>query len=166
MKSVLYLSLGMGLMACGQKSKPTPVAQEKPVAIQTSSQVNNSELLNNFQAKPVVFTIHPAADTVLKIGNRGTLLHIPKNSFVNEQGSIVKDPVSIEFKEYTNAAEMAFSGIPMSFKQGGKDCFFSSSGMFDVTGTANGKPVGIAGGKALKIDYALVKKILVLPSTS
>ncbi len=159
MKSLLFLFLIMGLMACGQKAKPVSTAGEKPAVVQTSSKADSSSiLLQAFQVSPVSFTIYPSADTALKIGDRGTVLHIPKSAFVAEDGSVVTKPVSIEFKEYTNAAEMAFSSIPMTHKQGGRDYVFSSSGMFDISGTADGKPVNIAAGKKLKIDYPLTKK--------
>ena len=98
--------------------------------------------------------IDPSIYTQLHLGNEGTLLLIPENAFVDMEGNVVKDSVTIQFKEYTNSAEMAFSKIPMTYKGAN----FNSSGMFEIQGIANGQPVRIANGKSLKIDYHLAKK--------
>ncbi len=90
----------------------------------------------------------------LKIDNKGTTMHIPENCFVDENGNPVKGVVQIEFKEYTNPAEIAFSGIPMTY-QGFN---FNSAGMFEIQGKCQGKNVSIAKNKEIKIDYALAKE--------
>jgi hypothetical protein len=53
---------------------------------------------------------------------------------------------------------MAFSNIPMIYNKDNQEYFFNSSGMFEIFGTASGKPIEIAKNKPLKIDFALAKK--------
>ncbi|MBL4625047.1 MAG: hypothetical protein JKY42_07905 [Flavobacteriales bacterium] len=73
-------------------------------------------------------------------------------------GNKITSDVTIEFTEYENAVDMAFSEIPMKYKSNGEDCVFSSSGMFDIQGASNGNKIEIAEGKQLKIDYHLAKQ--------
>ncbi len=102
----------------------------------------------------VDYQVDPSIHTQLHIGDKGTVLHIPENAFVDLEGNVVEEPVTIQFKEYTNAAEIAFSQIPMTYKGN----HFNSSGMFEIQGQANGEPIRIATGKSLTIDYRLAKK--------
>lgn len=89
----------------------------------------------------------------VSIGSKGTVVHVPANAFVDSKGNVVKGEVNLHFQEYTNASEMAFSGIPMTYKDG----LFNSAGMFDFRGTSNGESVEIASDKSLTIDYALAQ---------
>lgn len=85
------------------------------------------------------------------LGKNGTVLHVPANAFLTKDGRVVQGTVTLEYQEFKNAADMAFSGINMKYKEG----FFNSSGMFRVSGSANGEEVEIASGKRLTIDYEL-----------
>jgi hypothetical protein len=110
----------------------------------------------NFQQ----FEINPTKASSLSLDNKGTILHIPANSFVNENGSPVTKNVLIHYREYKNSADMAFSGIPMTYQVGGEEFFFNSAGMFEINGTTlDKKSISVASDKELKIDYALAKKV-------
>lgn len=104
------------------------------------------------------FQIDPNKDTLLQLTAKGTVLHIPKNSFVDAKGNTVTNKVEINFKEYRNAADMAFSGIPMTYTKGGEELNFDSAGMFEINGRSEGKEIAIAPDKSLSIDYHLAKK--------
>lgn len=103
------------------------------------------------------FFIDPSRDTVLSIGNEGTQLHVPKNAFVDADGTLLSEKVTLSFQEYKNSAEMAFSKIPMTYKKGEEDLRFNSSGMFSIKGDCLGQAAFIAEDKALAIDYFLPK---------
>ena len=100
------------------------------------------------------YQVNPKKTNQLPLGAEGTVLHIPKDAFVDMQGNVVEEPVTILYKEYNNAADMAFSRIPMTYKGDN----FNSSGMFEIQGRCNGKPVRVAPGKSLQIDYRLAQK--------
>jgi len=104
------------------------------------------------------FTVFPHKDTTLALGNKGTRLHIPKNAFVDAQGRTVTTPVDIRYTEFRHSAEMAFSGIPMTYTVGGERTYFNSSGMFHIGGSSQGRAVEVAWGKSLTIDYAISKQ--------
>ncbi|MBC7865054.1 MAG: hypothetical protein IAF38_18920 [Bacteroidia bacterium] len=105
-----------------------------------------------------VFKINPLRDTILVLTKKDTKLHIPKLSFVDSKGQQVKEIVDITYREYTNAAEMAFSGIPMTYKKDNVEYNFNSSGMFELEGTSKGEKVEIDPAKNVQIDYALAKQ--------
>lgn len=114
---------------------------------------------HNLQAKVTDFYITPSRDTTVKISTNGTVIHIPKNAFVDEKGRLISTKVKLSFKEFKNSADIAFSGIPMTFvNSSGVEFNFNSSGMFDIRGTTLGSDVQIADDKKLTIDYHLAKK--------
>jgi hypothetical protein len=66
--------------------------------------------------------------------------------------------VDISYREYTNSAEIAFSGIPMNYKEKGEEYYFNSSGMFELGGSSKGEEVFIKQGAKVEVDYALAKQ--------
>lgn len=108
-----------------------------------------------FESPKQHFFIDPSKDTILSIGSNGTQLHIPQNAFVNKLGELLTEKVNLTFQEYKNSAEMAFSKIPMTYKKGGEEFCFNSSGMFSLKGDCLGQEAFIAENKSLEIDYFL-----------
>ena len=113
---------------------------------------------SGFVPRIKTFEINCMADTVIQINGKGTQLHIPKYAFIDKDGYVILDKVNIQFQEYTNSAEIAFSKIPMVIQKNGEEYGFNSSGMFSIEGTFKGKEIGIAPTKQLSIDYFLAKK--------
>ncbi len=108
-----------------------------------------------FKVKTGAYPVNASVASSVAIDTKGTLMHIPSNCFVDDFGNEVKGMVNIQFKEFKNAADIAFSGIPMNYKT----YCFNSSGMFEITGaTSNGKNVHIAQDKSIKIDYGIAKQ--------
>jgi hypothetical protein len=104
-----------------------------------------------------LFMIWPKRDTLVKLSAAGTVLRVPANAFVDAQGKAVSDTVAISFREYTNAAEIAFSGIPMTYKEKDVEYNFNSAGMFEINGEVKGEPVALK--TEMQIDYQLANKI-------
>ena len=65
----------------------------------------------------------------------GTKIKIQPNSVTYEDGTPVTGEFEIKYREFRNAAEIAFSGIPMTFK--GQN--FNSVGMYEIRGEQDGK---------------------------
>jgi hypothetical protein len=104
------------------------------------------------------FTVEPGKAQTITVPNSRTKIHVPPNAFVDATGSPVTTPVEIKFREYTNCAEIAFSNIPMTYKNGEEELRMSSAGMFEIEGYSAGKEVNIAQGMALNVDYELAQK--------
>lgn len=121
--------------------------------------VNNKfDVPESFLVKTELITIDAKKESAVKVGKRGTVMHVPKDAFVDKNGKLVEGKVELAFSEYTNSAEIAFSGIPMNYTQNGEKTCFNSSGMFSITGTSEGEDVSIAKDKSLSFDYAIAKQ--------
>lgn len=163
MKKYTYIIVLLTLVSC---SNDTVIEKNaKTVFIQNLDSVVKekqfcSSIPSGLMVQPQEFVVNPLADTMILLGNKGSKIHIPKNSFRFMNGDIVKSPVIIKVKDYRNAADMAFSEIPMVYKnKSGEEFNFNSAGMFDISGlTLTGEEIAIAPTKSLKVDYRLVHK--------
>lgn len=155
-KPIVYTCLFL-LAACGEPTRQidkTDLQQPVPTPRAMAKASIPKALLPAVQT----FAVDPKRTSTIKIGNKGTQLHIPKNAFVDASGKTITAEVKIKYQEFQNSAEMAFSEIPMDLRLNGKDYNFNSSGMFSIQGESEGKSIRIADGKALKIDYELARK--------
>lgn len=109
-----------------------------------------------FKVQPIKITFDPTKPNDISVGTRGTVLHIPANTFVDAGGKKITAPVTIEFTEYATAGEMVFSGIPMHYNTGTEQQRFSSSGMFKIEGYSGGLEVNMAPNAEMTMDYAMV----------
>jgi hypothetical protein len=82
---------------------------------------------------------------------RGTMVIVPENAFVYEDGTPVKGEVKVDIKEIFTPAEIILSGIPMNVEHNGKIEPFISDGMFDIRASAQNKAVKIAEGKSITV---------------
>jgi hypothetical protein len=61
----------------------------------------------------------------------GTTVFIPANAVITKNGKPVKGKITLQFREFQNADEIALSGIPMQFGPDRTD-YFSSAGMMEL----------------------------------
>lgn len=81
----------------------------------------------------------------------GSTLHIPANSVQMQNGTQVKGNYSLEYTEYRNAAEIAFSGIPMTFSENGTNFLFNSAGMYEIRAYQQGQELQLC--KPVTVDF-------------
>lgn len=81
----------------------------------------------------------------------GTVLHIPANCVVDANGKPVNGNYDIYYTEYRDAAQMAYSGIPMAYSHGGVDYNFSSVGMYEMRGKQNDQELSLT--KPITVDF-------------
>ncbi|MCX6182906.1 MAG: hypothetical protein NT150_13365 [Bacteroidetes bacterium] len=62
----------------------------------------------------------------------GSLIVIDENSFVDQNGQVIKSGVELSFKEYHDPLEQIISGIPMTYDSAGTQYHFESAGMFEI----------------------------------
>lgn len=84
--------------------------------------------------------------------SKGSVIMVPKDAFVNEDGSLVQGNVTIDFKEIFTASEIILSGIPMNVKNNGVVTPFISDGMFSIVAGCNGRNVKLAEGKSISVS--------------
>ena len=82
----------------------------------------------------VAFTSYNVQSNKGRIINHktGSLLKVPKNAFVNENGEPIKGKVEIKYREFKDVAEVFASGIPMTYREAGEEFHFESAGMMEI----------------------------------
>lgn len=164
MKNLCYFFATFILVSCSNDTSKVEI-KESCLSIQETpspipDQISESPIPSALLVKPYEYIINPQNDTTLLLGKEGSKIHISKNSFCFMNGNNVSSPVIIKVKDYRNAADMAFSEIPMVYKnKNGREFNFNSAGMFDISGsTTEGEEIAIKPNKSIKIDYKLVHK--------
>ncbi len=83
------------------------------------------------------FVVNPGQDQILTTAN-GSKIIINKESLVNENGELIKEPVTISLESFMDPAEIMTAGIPMKYSdESTKSSPFQSAGMFDIQATTN-----------------------------
>lgn len=81
----------------------------------------------------------------------GSIVHVPANCVVHHDGSPVIGFYTISYTEYRNAAQIAFSDIPMTFDEAGNHFQFNSVGMYELRGSQNGNDLQLT--QPIVVDF-------------
>jgi hypothetical protein len=136
---------------------PPPLEKSKEVKSE-KIYTSYSEEVKNLQVPENTYRIDPQKENVVKVGKRGTTLHIAPNSLVDKNGQPYTGEVNLHYKEFSNSSEMAFSGINMWYKNSTDELRFNSAGMFEVKATTNnGEEIYVGKDKSIGVDFRLVK---------
>jgi hypothetical protein len=87
-----------------------------------------------------IYTINAQKDETITTPT-GTEIHIKKNTFLDENGKVMKGKVDVQFREYHNVLDIFKSGIPMDYDSSGTSYTFESAGMFDIQAKQGNKMV-------------------------
>ena len=82
----------------------------------------------------------------------GSIIKIPKDAFVDEQGNLIKGKVEIRYREFKDVAEIILSGIPMTYKQNDEEMHFESAGMIEILAFQDEKKVFMNPKKKIDIE--------------
>jgi hypothetical protein len=99
------------------------------------------------------FEINTDKDTFI-VSDRGSLITIPKNAFIDSLGNEVTGKVNLSYREFHHPAEIILSRIPMTYDSAGTRYHFESAGMFEIDAKQNGKKLRIAAGKSIAVNLA------------
>jgi len=81
----------------------------------------------------------------------GSVIRIPPNALLYEDGTPVQGRVEVEYKEYRDAVDFLVSDIPMTHE--GKQ--FNSAGMFDISAKQGDKNIVFDSNQMMEIDLSL-----------
>lgn len=86
----------------------------------------------------------------------GTVLKIPANALVDQNGQPIKGEATIKYREINTPAEILLSGIPMAFEENGKKIQLESAGMMELKAYAGStfEEVKLAKDKNISVAYA------------
>lgn len=88
------------------------------------------------------------------ITRKGSIIKVPANACVDEDGNLIKGDFDLSFTEYNTLADVIVSGIPMKYKGEKGQGNFQSAGMFKMEGSSNGKSVFIKKGESIDVSMA------------
>jgi len=84
----------------------------------------------------------------------GSTFTVPKNAFVDPNGTLIKGEVEIRYREFHDMVDVFVAGIPMTYDSAGTRYHFESAGMMEMLAYQNGKEVGMAKDKSINIEMA------------
>ena len=105
------------------------------------------ELFELLAPQPQFFPIEAGEDNFL-LGEGGTCVFIPANSFEDAQGHAISEGVTIELQEILTPADFALAQLQTTSKEG----LLVSEGMFFINATKDGKQLAIRPEKELQIE--------------
>ncbi len=81
----------------------------------------------------------------------GSTVHLKAHAVSYKDGSPVKGNYTLSYTEYRNPAQIALSGIPMTYEKGGSSYNFSSVGMYEITAQKDGEDLIL--NKPVVVDF-------------
>ncbi|MCB0477532.1 MAG: hypothetical protein KDC84_05185 [Crocinitomicaceae bacterium] len=139
MKNLILFCFTVILVSCSQ-NETEKVAEKAP----------------EVEKDPNSYIVDVSKGAVIKT-DQGSIIRIPENAFVDQEGKLVNGEVAIKFEEFHDFADIAESGIPMFYDSAGVRSDLRSAGMFRIEGTQKDQPVEVAEGKKLGVDLASIE---------
>ncbi len=98
------------------------------------------------------YTVNAETGGSLKT-EKGTVITIPEQAFVDEKGNPVKGKVELSFREFYDPATIYASKINMNYDSAGVTNGFQSAGMFELLAKQNKRALKMRPGKKVKVDF-------------
>ena len=118
--------------------------------------VELQERFKKYQSQTQQYLINANTDTSLSYPS-GTVIHFPANAVSFPDGTAVEGDFELTYTEFRNPAEIALSGIPMTYNENGEALNFSSIGMYEITGRKNGQELQL--NQPIIIDFNATKVV-------
>jgi hypothetical protein len=106
--------------------------------------------METFEKPTQQYVINATTENTLSYSS-GTKIHIPANAMVDKNGKTITGNVQIEYTEFRNQADIALSGIPMTFESNGLNYNFTSKGMYEIRGYQNNEELFLK--KPITVDF-------------
>lgn len=84
----------------------------------------------------------------------GSTVTIPANAFAVSDGSVLKDSITIEYREFHTPYNIFLSGIPMKYDSAGVNYTFESAGMMEIKGHDGNKELVMNSKKEITVSMA------------
>ncbi len=103
------------------------------------------------------YTINAGTENILTYAS-GTKIVIPADAFVDKNGNLVKENITISYREFRDPIDFLVSGIPMKYDSGGVISNFESAGMFEINASIKQESLKLAAGKKITMDFVSTSK--------
>ncbi len=110
--------------------------------------------IKDVEVQKIYAKVSTEKPAVISYPRSGTKISVPANAFVDAKGNEIKGNVSIDYREFRDAADFIASGIPMSFSSNDNMNFFKSAGMFEINASQNGQEVFLKPTAKVSVNFA------------
>lgn len=124
--------------------------EEKAETVEVPDWRNTRDFFSDAGNPGERFQLNASGDTIVTTEN-GTVIHIPANTIIYANGRPVQGSYDFIYKEYRNPAEIALSGLPMTFNRAGTTYNFNSAGMFEIAASQGNQELFLA--QPLTVDF-------------
>lgn len=147
MRFLPILIVGL-LFSCNSGMDKLPANNQNFADLKALKPSKENQMLRNQEDR---FLIDQEA-VILKT-RKHSRIHIPKDAFVKEDGSVPLGKVTLLFREYQSHGEILASGLPMVYKdEKGKQFNFESAGMFEIRAFSGDDVLHLREGKEIKVE--------------
>ncbi|MCW3085815.1 MAG: hypothetical protein JWP12_3181 [Bacteroidetes bacterium] len=129
--------------------------QEPPVKNSPTLQFNNKKFAVPF----AVYAFKAENGGTFTDKRSGSTITVPAGILTDTDGKPVKGDVKLYYREFRDAADMAYSGIPMIYKTDAGDFRFNSAGMFELHVLKNNDSLAMRKGKGVRVDFMMTQTI-------
>ena len=154
-KITIVILLVNVLLSCQRETKTAetylPNDTKEETAICEAS--NRTRPFPNIPTDYETFTVNPQKG-IEWISEKGTIIRVPKNALVDENGNPIEGEVVFKLNEMRDMVDVFLSGVPMTYDSNGVVQHFESAGMFELRAELDGKPVFVNPKNPITVDFA------------
>ncbi|MCH2231894.1 MAG: hypothetical protein MK105_16280 [Crocinitomicaceae bacterium] len=151
-KIIFFLFTLVFIGACSSEQNKTnydstevEILQIEPRVKHVESEIN--DLLSTVRKESQKFSIYGKRDNLVA-GENGTILSIPKGTFVNDRNEVVEGKIEIELIEASTVSDFLMNGLQTVSNED----ILQSGGMLYVDAKFNNEPVRIASNKEISVE--------------
>lgn len=148
MKVLLYLMLFISIFSCKSNSPKPIIIEERPRFVEGES----SQLFRKIATPVQSFQVNVSTDTLLT-SQSGTVISIPEKAFVNKQGEIITENVTIDLVEALSLEDY----IRNDLQTVSGDQLLESGGMIYIDVRAGEEPLALAENSSLQVELPTEK---------
>jgi hypothetical protein len=147
-------NFGEGKPVAQNENEPDKQQNRRVEIIIEKKQPVISDPFSRLGKEAQTFTVNTSENIEIK-GKEGTVISIPGNSLVKENGQAINGNIKIELKEFYRKSDFITSNLhTMSDK-----AMLESGGMIHISATAAGAKLKLKKGAEMKIEFAASKRI-------
>lgn len=151
-KTIFFLFILIFIGACSNEEDNTndnltdvEISPIEPRIKYVESEIN--DILSTIRKESQKFSIYGNRDALV-VGENGTILSIPKGTFVNDRNEVVEGKIDIELIEASSVSDFLMNGLQTVSNED----ILQSGGMLYVDAKFNNEPVRIASNKEISVE--------------
>lgn len=148
LKNIFFLFLLIFVGACANDQSNNSETTVRPIDSKIKYIENEiNDLLSTIRNESQKFSIYGNKDHLI-LGKNGTVISIPKGTFLNERNEVVEGKIEIELIEVLTVSDFLLNGLQTVSNED----ILESGGMLFIDATTNKKPLRIDSNKQISVE--------------